>query len=167
MSAAEPREGDPRFDLLDAVQAALLPHVAALEAADDPSLDAELYEPAEPAEHTQPHEGCDCAACVLYVAEIDVIVDELRAQAIQHREDRAHCGLDEEAFADPDPCPLALIARGGGVSERRGARYARTPAARAEEPAVAVLRLRARHRPLVAVDVVAPGWRVDARAEVC
>ena len=121
MSGPDDRGGDPRFDLSlrAAIELALLPHAAALDAAADPSLDAGLYE------HESHHEGCDCAACVAYVAEIDVIAGELRAQAITHREDRAACGLDDEA--DDGPCPLALIAR-GGVAEGR-ARYARAPLA--------------------------------------
>ena len=127
MSGPGDRGGDPRFDLSlrAAIELALLPHAAALDAAADPSLDAGLYE------HESHHEGCDCAACVAYVAEIDVIAGELRAQAIAHREDRAACGLDESDALHDGPCPLALMARGGGVAEGRG-RYA--PAPRASRP---------------------------------
>ena len=108
----------PDLSLLAAVEAALLPHVRAAEAAADPSLDPEPFA----FEHESHHEGCDCPACAPYVAEIDVIAAELRAEAIEHQEDRYACGLD----VDVDPCPLALIARTGGVAEGR-ARYARTP----------------------------------------
>lgn len=130
MSAAEPKGGDPRFDLslLVAMHAALVPHVAALEAAGDPSLDADLAPPTGP-DHIHHHEGCDCADCRAFIAEIDAVVDECRAQAITLQTDRALLGLDADLTLYPDPCPFALMARSsGGVAEGR-ARYARTPAA--------------------------------------
>ncbi len=123
------RGGDPRFDLSlrAALEAALLPHVEAIEAAGDPSLDAERFGPPNYG-HPDP---CFCDDCRDYAEDMVAIADAHHAAAVEHQEERALHGYDADPAAY-DPCPFALMARAeGGVAEGRG-RYAPVP--RGERP---------------------------------
>lgn len=124
MSARDPREGDPRFDLhLRAdLEAALLAHLDAQEMAAPEGFGPPDYGHPDP---------CFCDDCRDYAEDMVAVADAHHAAAVEHQEERALHGFDD-AHVAYDPCPLALMARAeGGVAEGRG-RYA--PAPRGERP---------------------------------
>lgn len=128
MRGPDDRGGDPRFDLTlrVALERALLPHVEAIEAAGDPSLDAERLGPPNYG-HPDP---CFCDDCRDYAQDMVAVADAHHDAARAHQEERAVHGFDVD-HAAYDPCPFALMGREGGVAEGRG-RYA--PAPRAQRP---------------------------------